>query len=205
MIVHSTDPVILSGNIKGLLRACAPVKHEFSSSTGVVSRVDDDLALVTWDAGTSSWPRHDRLLLDLPEPMGRCVALLYLYERGLRPDWMRAINEGGNQRSAHASFLLGVSVLRVSRGLEPLRGQLGAWDPAWNCRWSDAGSLRSEAVCRLLENEAGEPIGWDAFRISTKKGPEIGDEGKACADREALAKGFALLSEDGTLSAEDGS
>jgi len=85
---------------------------------------------------------------------------------------------------------LAVSVERVRAGFSVVRGVLAPWrnmpgDTLWT--WTRKNTTSS------IPLDFTAVVGSDGWHVSSIRGPETGDEGRDCADRAALAAGFAYL------------
>lgn len=136
-----------------------------------------------WTDGTPrdrSWTsatRNSKVRLDLSRPTGRYHALLWLRERGHDLRW-----------AEDQPQVLAWSVLSVARGGRSLFGLLPMWAPESRDN-SDWDETRGWIACIGAD-------GWSIAFVGTS-GPETGPEGRAAADRAALAAGYALRNDDG--------
>ena len=179
----------LRGDIPGLLRRGSPVTADwlmpaFWAGTGVVVRVYDnaDLMLVgccsDGDMGAGA-VLGGRLALDLSDPTGRFHARLWLAERG---------HDVGSEDRAE---VLAWSVLSVWRGGKPLAGVAQKWSfVAKTSEW------RRRAARPGFWTASVRRTGWQSMG---GMGDKTGEAGKAAADADLLALGWALTNADGTL------
>lgn len=214
----------LCGDIPELLRRGSPVNflkrkrlagepeaRPWHGPTGVVTQVFDGAltVLVTSHGGEADGNgevRTSRLALDLSDLTGRYHARLWVGARGYDLRWAKDIPEA-----------LAWSVLSVSQGRKPLADILHPWrevtqnDPDTGAAWirgrafnpkNRGGGLFVASFLRPWRT-----FGWENACVPTGpehpgiwlRGPEVGEEGRAAADRSALEACFGLMNEDGTL------
>lgn len=189
----------LTGAIPGLLRRGSPVTktwlmdNDFDSydsvtvSGVVLEQLEDDEAGERW----SCWFFDERIGrdtgfapdLDLTDPTGRYHALLWLRERGHELRWAEDEAE-----------VLAWSVLSVVRGGGPIIGILAVWTEG----------APNSAANYVRENvpESGHAglLVWHKNALWMLDKPcGQSPEDRAASDRAALAAGYALRSDDGTL------
>lgn len=150
--------------------------------------------------------------LDLRDPLGRAAAFSYLRARvDNRDARLRRLEEDGLEQA------LAWSVLSVSQGGGVLADILHPWrevtqnDPDTGAAWirgrafdpkNHGGGLFVASFLRPWRT-----FGWENGCVPTGpehpgrwlRGPEVGAEGRAAADRSALEACFGLMNEDGTL------
>jgi hypothetical protein len=102
-----------------------------------------------------------------------------------------------------APELLACSAERMARGLGPVAGVLRPWE---TCGLYDVRRGPWKFAC-IIGNRSNSD-GWNLYVPPVRdfygatphlSGPEIGPEGRAAADRAALAAGFALVNADGIV------
>ena len=192
----------LTGAIQGLMRRGSPLLGPDGERAVVVSIEDHFtmyVAIRTTDphpARKVAWYGYTQrsYAIDLTDPTGRYHALLWLRERGHDLRWAEDEAE-----------VLAWSVLSVVEGGEPaLLGILKAWAIESDgrhrrrLRYDGAriGLVASSAGWAMWTTDERDDMGGPT-RLA--EGPETGREGRAAADRSALAAGYALRNEDGTL------
>lgn len=167
----------LRGDIPGLLR------H------GSIVRLADDRLFVVTDVGGEDsaitigtrghWEKAARLRLDMTNRTGRFHAREWLLERG---------HDVGNEDRAE---VLAWSVLSVWRGGRPLAGVAQKWSfVAKTSEW------RRKAARPGFWTASVRRTGWQSMG---GMGDKTGEAGKAAADADLLALGWALTNADGSL------
>lgn len=195
--------LILTGAIPGLLRRGSPTDRGTvvaldRGKASVVALVDFMELTVNgvWIVPCAA------LTLDLTDPTGRFHALLWLRERGHDLRWAEDEPE-----------VLAWSVLNVAGGgATAIRGLLLPWtNPRWSADvWGRQYSNDRDAPFLVMVHDVDEYgdewTGWVMqprsgiwSRFDVPHGPETGVAGRAAADRAALAAGYALRNDDGTL------
>lgn len=210
---------VLTGEIPGLLRPCAPVvktwnagyKDKFTAKGIVLEQLASDIAGERWRC----WFDHPRIGMDVGFPpdldlttrLGRFVAMEWLREHGHDLHQM--------EDSMHAAELLAWSVLSVNRGGKPIAGVLGEWFYSAYAISGHQGASHAGFVRRgVLGNPVSVqvwatpdqtnperlrcPWGW-LFGHGHAQGPDTGETGKDCVDRHALTTNYALANPDGSI------
>lgn len=172
----------LTGAIPGLLRRGSPVRTANSRNgvPDIVTHYPNGVHCMTVFEGLTD----QRLAaLDLTDPTGRYHALLWLRERGHELRWAEDEAE-----------VLAWSVLSVVRGGGPIIGILAVWTEG----------APNSAANYVRENvpESGHAglLVWHKNALWMLDKPcGQSPEDRAASDRAALAAGYALRSDDGTL------
>ena len=173
----------LTGEIPGLLRRCSPLIDPNDGERLVVVSIVEGIGVrcsVERDCRVQSYNYTFRsLCLDLSDPTGRFHARLWLAERG---------HDVGNEDRAE---VLAWSVLSVWRGGRPLAGVAQKWSfVAKTSEW------RRKAARPGFWTASVRRTGWQSMG---GMGDKTGEAGKAAADADLLALGWALTNADGSL------
>lgn len=153
----------------------------------------------TGEVGLRRIERAHLTTLDFNRPEVRDRTRRVLAALGHRLGWFTDAEEAGTISPEVSAALWWANVARVDAGLAPLAGMPL---PPWNGKpYAQYGDIRGYGRGHLVAVGKGSqfehPKGWLA--PGGARGPEVGDEGRACADAAALRAGCALLNPDHVL------